>query len=66
MDTAPPPEHRPQLGAERQRQIGREAEDIAKADVDVEAGRLVDSADVKAWIDSIGSDRQRPVPYAGR
>ena len=26
----------------------------------------VDSAEVKAWIDSIGTDHELPVPYSGR
>jgi predicted transcriptional regulator len=39
---------------------------IAEADADIAAGRLVDSAKVKAWIDSIGTDHELPVPYSGR
>jgi predicted transcriptional regulator len=42
-----------------------EAERIAEARADVAAGRLVSSAKVKAWIDSIGSDHELPVPYSG-
>nr|WP_294555589.1 hypothetical protein [uncultured Rhodopila sp.] len=37
---------------------------IAEADADIAAGRLVDEADVDAWIDSIGTNRELPVPYA--
>jgi predicted transcriptional regulator len=51
---------------ERRRRIAWEAERIAEADADVAAGRLVDSAKVKAWIDSIGTDHELPVPYGGR
>jgi len=37
---------------------------IAEADADLAAGRLVDEADVDAWIDSLGTDHELPVPYA--
>ncbi len=50
--------------ADRQRRFAWEAERIAEADADIAAGRLVDEADVDAWIDSIGTDRELPVPYA--
>jgi predicted transcriptional regulator len=52
--------------AEKQRRLAWEAERIAEARADVIAGRLVDSAKVKAWIDSIGTDHELPVPYSGR
>jgi predicted transcriptional regulator len=57
---------RPETEAERQARIAWEAEGIAEADADIAAGRLVDSARVKAWIDSIGTDYELPVPYSGR
>lgn len=44
-----------------QRRIAR----IAEADADIAARRLVDAAVVDAWIDSIGSDCELPVPCAG-
>ena len=71
MDTAPRPDDRAatarrESAPERQRRFAREAEMIAEADADVAAGRLVDSAKVKAWIDSIGTDHALPVPYSGR
>jgi predicted transcriptional regulator len=50
--------------AERQRRHAWEAAMIAEADADVAAGRLVDEADVDAWIDSLGTDHELPVPYA--
>ncbi len=56
----------PETEAARQHRIAWEAERIAEADADIAAGRLVDSAKVKAWIDSIGTDRELPVPYSGR
>jgi len=52
--------------AERQTRLIWEAERIAEARADIAAGRLVDSAEVKAWIDSIGTDHEMPVPYSGR
>jgi predicted transcriptional regulator len=39
---------------------------IAEADADVAAGRMVDSAEVKAWIDSLDTDHELPIPYSGR
>jgi len=37
---------------------------IAGAYADVAAGRLVAEAEVGAWIGSLGTDRELPVPYA--
>nr|WP_294509677.1 hypothetical protein [uncultured Rhodopila sp.] len=54
----------PETEADRQRRHAREAKMIAEADADIAAGRLVDQADVDAWIDSIGTDREFSVPYA--
>jgi len=68
MDTVPRSNddtHEPSPETEAERQA-READGIAEADVDVAASRLVDSAKVKAWIDSIGTDHELPVPYSGR
>ena len=56
----------PETEAERQRRFAWEAERIAEADADIAAGRLVDEADVDAWIDSIGTDHELPVPYSKR
>lgn len=70
MDTAPLPDDstraRLETEAEGQRRLAWEAKMIAEADADIAAGRLVDSAKVKAWIDSIGTDHELPVPYSGR
>ncbi len=71
MDTVPRPEDRadalsPETEAERQRRLAWEAEGIARARASAAAGRVVDSAKVKAWIDSIGTDHELPVPYSGR
>lgn len=53
----------PETEADRQRRIAWEAEGIAKARASVAAGYYATSAEVKAWIDSIGTDRPLPVPY---
>jgi len=71
MDTVPRPDDdtpdtRPETEAEREARLAWEAKAIAEAEADVFAGRLVDSAKVKAWIDSIGTDHELPVPYSGR
>jgi len=56
----------PETDSERQQRLAWEAEGLAEARASVAAGRLVDSAKVKAWIDSIGTDHELPVPYSGR
>ena len=64
FDTSSPSET--ETEAARQRRIVREAAMIAEADADIEAGRLVDEAAVDAWIDSIGTRHELPVPGTGR
>jgi hypothetical protein len=71
MDTAPRPGDRadtlsPETEAERQRRLAWEAEMIAEADADIAAGRLIDEAEIDAWIDSIGTDHELPPPRSGR
>ncbi len=70
MDTTPLPADnaaaRPETAAEMQRRLGWEAEMIAEADADIAAGRLIDSAEIDAWIDSIGTDHELPPPRSGR
>jgi predicted transcriptional regulator len=60
-DTTPHPE----TEADRQRRLAWEAKMIAEADAAIAAGWLVDEAEVDAWVDSIGTDHELPVPYAG-
>jgi predicted transcriptional regulator len=57
---------RPATEVERQRRLVWEAAMIAEADADIAAGRLVDEAEVDAWIDSLGTDHELPVPYSDR
>jgi predicted transcriptional regulator len=52
--------------ASRQRRLAWEAKMIAEADADIAAGHVVDEAEVDAWIDSIDTDHELPVPYADR
>jgi predicted transcriptional regulator len=57
---------RPETEAEQQRRLAWEAEGIAEARANVAAGRLVDAAKVRAWVDSLRTDNPLPVPYSGR
>jgi hypothetical protein len=50
----------------RQERLEREAAMIAEARADVAAGLVVDGAAVEAWIDSIGTDEELPVPLPTR
>jgi predicted transcriptional regulator len=61
-DNAPLPE----TDADRKRRIAWEAARIAEADASVAAGRLIDAAEIDAWIDSIGSNHELPPPRSGR
>jgi predicted transcriptional regulator len=69
MDTMQPDTGRSppsETDAARRRRIAWEAERIAEARASAAAGRVVNSAKVKAWIDSIGTDHELPVPFSGR
>lgn len=65
-----PGDHAPgnpsETAEQRQRRTAWEAAGIAKARASVAAGRVVDEAEVDAWIDSIDTDHELPVPYSGR
>jgi predicted transcriptional regulator len=58
--------HHPETEAERQRRLAWEAERIAEADASIAAGYYATSAEVDAWIDSLGTDNPLPVPYSRR
>ncbi len=71
MDTIPRPDDGTpaslsETEAERQRRLAWEAEMIAEADAEIEAGLFVEEADVDAWIDSLGTDHELPVPQPRR
>lgn len=53
---------RTETEAERNRRLAREAEMIAEADAELDAGLYVDPAEIKAWIDRIGTDHELPSP----
>ena len=57
---------RPETDAEKQRRLAWEAEMIAEADAEIEAGLYVGSADIKTWIDSLGTDHKLPPPPTRR
>jgi predicted transcriptional regulator len=71
MDNAPLPDGNAQPAsveteAERQRRLAWEAEMIAEADAEIAAGLVIEEADVDAWIDSLGTDHELPLPQPRR
>jgi hypothetical protein len=70
MDTLNPAPNqgnvRKETGSARRRRLAWEAERIAEARAELDAGMYVDSADVDAWIDSVGTDHELPLPSTGR
>jgi predicted transcriptional regulator len=50
---------------ERTRRIAREAEGLARAIASADAGQLISSEAVDAWIDSLGTDHELPLPRPG-
>ncbi|MGA9865454.1 MAG: hypothetical protein WBQ75_03330 [Acetobacteraceae bacterium] len=57
---------RPETEADRQRRIAWEAERIAEARAELDAGLYVDLAEIGAWIDSIGTNHELPRPLTRR
>jgi predicted transcriptional regulator len=67
MDTSRPrQQHEAETDAERTARLAREAAMIAEAEADVAAGRVVDFADVKAWVESWGTPSELPRPRPRR
>jgi predicted transcriptional regulator len=67
MDTAPRPGDRadtpsPETEVEQQRRLAWEAERIAEARAELDAGLYVDADEIDAWIDSIGTGHELPPP----
>ncbi len=58
--------HRQETEAERLDRIAWEAEGIAEADAELEAGFYVDATEIRAWVDSIGTDQELPPPPTRR
>ncbi len=52
--------------AERQARIAWQADRIAEADAELDAGLYVDAAEVRAWIDSLRTDTPLPPPPTRR
>jgi predicted transcriptional regulator len=67
----------PETEAEKQERLAREVDARAPAGADrrrqltlegladVEAGRLIDDEVMQAWADSLGTDRELPIPQPG-
>jgi len=70
MDNAPLPDDNAQpaleTGAEKRRRLSWEAEMIAEADAEIAAGLFIEEADLDAWIDSLGTDHELPLPQPRR
>jgi len=66
MNAETDPRPHTETEAELHARIAWEAEGIAEARADVSAGRLVDAARVRAWVDSLRTDKPLPVPTSGR
>jgi hypothetical protein len=56
----------PQTEAEKQGRLAREAEMIAEARAELDAGLYVNVAEVDAWIDSICIEHELPLPRTRR
>jgi len=54
---------RPETEVDRQRRFALEAAGHVRARASIAAGYYATSAEVNAWIDSLGGDNTLPVPY---
>jgi hypothetical protein len=70
MDDTPHPaesaESPSETEAEKKRRFEWEAEMIAEADAEIEAGFYVDGDDMDAWFASLGTDHELPLPPVRR
>jgi predicted transcriptional regulator len=69
MDTVPNPADSAlafETGADRQRRLARESELIAEARAELDAGLFVASTDIDAWIESVGTSHELPLPPTRR
>ena len=55
-------QHRTETDSERQVRLAREAELIAEAEAEADAGLCIPAAAVNAWIDSLGTENELPMP----
>ena len=60
------PAPRDETAEEKAERIAREAVMITEARASVAAGRVVSLEAVTAWVDSLGTDHELPVPQSGR
>ena len=58
--------HPPEAASGARLPLQLEGELVAHALASSYAGRVVDEAEVDAWLDSIGTDDEQPVPTSGR
>jgi predicted transcriptional regulator len=56
----------PDAQADRERRIAWEAMMITQGRASIAAGRIVNKAEVEAWIDNMDTDHELPAPYSGR
>jgi predicted transcriptional regulator len=66
MTDADPSAPRRETAAAKEQRVAREAEMIAEARASVAAGRVVSLEAVSAWIDSLNTDHELPLPQSGR
>ena len=66
MSGADSPAPRQEPAEAKAQRLASEAEMIAEARVSVAAGRVVSLEAVSAWIDSLGTDHELPLPQSGR
>jgi predicted transcriptional regulator len=66
MTGADYPAPRKETAEAKAQRIAREAEMIAEARASVAAGRVVSLEAVSAWVDSLGTDHELPLPQSGR
>jgi predicted transcriptional regulator len=59
-------QQRAETATERDARLAREAELIAEAEAEADAGLLIPAAEVNAWIDSLGTANERPMPQPVR
>jgi predicted transcriptional regulator len=67
MDTTPARDNsahtpRPETADEQKRRLAWEAEKIAEARAELDAGLYVDSAEMDAWMNSLDTDHELPPP----
>lgn len=66
MTSAEFPAPRNETAKADEQRIADEAKMIAEARASVAAGRVVSLEAVSAWVDSLGTDHELPVPQSGR